>query len=93
MGAMSNDLAKLSVFTGFYKSIQSCGSAGVWRADAVGIPYMNIFISTWALTAAGMIFALPMVYYRVRDHTEVEKGEEQEDAPREKDEKALAKEE
>jgi hypothetical protein len=30
---------------------------------------MNIFLSTWALTAAGMVFALPMVYFRVRDHT------------------------
>lgn len=33
---------------------------------------MNIFISTWALTAAGMVFAMPMVYYRVQDHTEAE---------------------
>ncbi|KAG9315504.1 major facilitator superfamily domain-containing protein [Chiua virens] len=70
MGAMSNDLSKLAVFTGFYKSLQSCGAAGVWRADAVKIPYMNIFLSTWCLTAVGMVFALPMVYYRVKDHTE-----------------------
>ena len=39
---------------------------------------MNIFVSTWALTAAGMIFAFPMVYYRVRDHTEVEESGDQE---------------
>lgn len=32
--------------------------------------FMNIFLSTWALCAAGMVFALPMVYYRVQDHTE-----------------------
>ncbi|KAF9233318.1 major facilitator superfamily domain-containing protein [Melanogaster broomeanus] len=70
MGAMSNDLAKLAVFTGFYKSLQSCGAAGVWRADGVGLPYMNIFVSTWALTAAGLLFALPMVYFRVQDHTQ-----------------------
>ncbi|KAF8840593.1 MFS general substrate transporter [Paxillus ammoniavirescens] len=72
MGAMSNDLAKLAVFTGFYKSIQSCGAAGVWRADGVGLPYMNIFVSTWVLTAAGMLFAFPMIYFRVKDHTEDE---------------------
>ncbi|KAH7885030.1 major facilitator superfamily domain-containing protein [Phlebopus sp. FC_14] len=72
MGAMSNDLAKLAVFTGFYKSLQSCGAAGVWRADGVKLPYMNIFISTWALTAAGMIFAFPMIFYRVKDHTDME---------------------
>ncbi|KAF9219176.1 MFS general substrate transporter [Gyrodon lividus] len=74
MGAMSNDLAKLAVFAGFYKSLQSCGAAGVWRADGVLLPYMNIFISTWVLTAAGMIFAFPMVYFRVKDRTE---GEEE----------------
>ncbi|KAN0087960.1 Major facilitator superfamily domain containing protein [Tylopilus felleus] len=70
MGAMSNSLTKLAVFTGFYKSIQSSGAAGAWRADGVGLPFMNIFLSTWALCAAGMVFALPMVYYRVQDHTE-----------------------
>jgi hypothetical protein len=31
---------------------------------------MNIFLSTWALAVAGMVFALPMVYFRVTDHTE-----------------------
>ncbi|KAG6379338.1 MFS general substrate transporter [Boletus reticuloceps] len=76
MGAMSNNLSTLAVFTGFYKSLQSAGAAGVWRADGVGLPYINIFLSTWALTAAGMVFAFPMVYYRVRDHTEDKEGSE-----------------
>lgn len=56
---------------GFYKSIQSAGAAGVWRADAVGLPYMNIFVSTWVLLVAGLIFALPMIHLRVKDHTEL----------------------
>ncbi|KAG2741457.1 hypothetical protein P692DRAFT_20750721 [Suillus brevipes Sb2] len=72
MGAMSNDPAKLAVFTGFYKSLQSTGAAGVWAADGAKVPYMNIFLSTWCLTVAGMIFAAPMVYLRVTDHTELE---------------------
>jgi hypothetical protein len=33
--------------------------------------YMNIFVSTWALLAAGLIFALPMLHYRVKDRTEL----------------------
>lgn len=33
--------------------------------------YMNIFVSTWALLAAGLVVALPMLYYRVKDHTEL----------------------
>ncbi|KAF8341709.1 MFS general substrate transporter [Amanita rubescens] len=70
MGAMSNDPAKLAHFAGFYKSIQSAGAAGMWAADARGRPYINIFISTWVLLVAGIIFALPMVYFRVKDHTD-----------------------
>ncbi|KAG1822471.1 MFS general substrate transporter [Suillus subaureus] len=72
MGAMSNDPAKLAVFAGFYKSLQSAGAASVWAADGASAPYMNIFLSTWCLTVAGMIFAAPMVYVRVTDHTEIE---------------------
>lgn len=72
MGAMSNDPAKLAYFTGLYKSIQSAGAAGVWRADALKIPFMNIFISTWVLLVAGLLFALPMIHIRVKDQTEVD---------------------
>lgn len=72
IGAMSNDPAKLAHFAGFYKSIQSAGAAGVWRADAQGRPFMDIFISTWVLLAAGIVFALPMVYFRVKDHTDLD---------------------
>ncbi|KAG9310065.1 major facilitator superfamily domain-containing protein [Chiua virens] len=31
--------------------------------------YMNIFLSTWCLVAAGLLFAFPMIYTRVRDTT------------------------
>lgn len=33
---------------------------------------MTMFISTWALLAAGLLFALPMVYLRVKDTTTLE---------------------
>jgi len=71
LGAMSNDPAKLAHFAGFYKSIQSAGAAGAWRADAVGTPYMNMFVSTWVLLVAGLVFALPMLYLRVKEHTDL----------------------
>jgi len=71
MGAMSNDPAKLAHFTGLYKSIQSAGAAVVWRADAVKMPFMNIFISTWVLLIAGLVFTLPMIYIRVKDTTDI----------------------
>lgn len=31
---------------------------------------MNIFISTWALLVGGLVATLPMIYLRVKDHTE-----------------------
>ncbi|KAF9445616.1 MFS general substrate transporter [Macrolepiota fuliginosa MF-IS2] len=71
MGAMSNDPAKLAYFAGFYKSIQSAGAAGTWRADAIKTPYMNMLLSTWALRAAGLFFALPVIHIRVKDHTDL----------------------
>ena len=33
---------------------------------------MNIFLSTWILLGVGLLFALPMIYLRVRDHTDWE---------------------
>ncbi|KDR68675.1 hypothetical protein GALMADRAFT_215550 [Galerina marginata CBS 339.88] len=71
MGAMSNDPAKLAHFAGFYKSVQSAGGAGSWRADAVKTPFMNMLISTWVLLAAGLVFSLPMIYLRVKDQTDL----------------------
>lgn len=72
MGAMSNDPAKLAYLTGFYKAIQSAGAAAVWKADGSEAPFMNIFISTWVLLIAGLLFLLPMIHLRVKDHTELE---------------------
>jgi len=69
IGAMSNDANKLAIYAGFYHSIQSAGAAGVWRMDAVGIPYMNIFLSTWCLVVAGLLCCFPMIYMRVHDTT------------------------
>ncbi|KZO99628.1 MFS general substrate transporter [Calocera viscosa TUFC12733] len=72
MGAMSNDPAKLAYFAGFYKSIQSAGAAGIWRADAELLPFMNIFASTWALLGAGLICAAPVLWLRIKNHTQLE---------------------
>lgn len=72
MGAMSNDPAKLAYLAGLYKSIQSAGGAVAWRIDGIKLPYMNIFISTWVLLVAGLVFALPMLYLRVKEHTDLQ---------------------
>ncbi|KAF9448830.1 hypothetical protein P691DRAFT_813489 [Macrolepiota fuliginosa MF-IS2] len=67
---MSNDPAKLAYFSGLYKSLQSAGAAGYWRADGVKLPFMNIFLSAWILLVVGLLFALPMIHWRITDQTD-----------------------
>ena len=31
--------------------------------------YLNIFYSTWGLLLGGLVFALPMMHMRIKDHT------------------------
>ncbi|KAG1717240.1 hypothetical protein EDB19DRAFT_1820288 [Suillus lakei] len=72
IGAMSNDTNKLAIYSGFFHSIQAAGSAIGWRLDALKLPYMTIFISTWCLVAAGLVFSFPMIYLRIRDTTMIQ---------------------
>lgn len=32
--------------------------------------FMNVFLSTWALLVSGLVFALPMIFLRVKEHTD-----------------------
>ncbi|KAK4507794.1 hypothetical protein PRZ48_001529 [Zasmidium cellare] len=70
LGAISNDSRKLAILAGFYKSLQSAGAAIVYRIDALKIPYMNIFASTWSLLAFGLVCAAPVVWTKIENHTE-----------------------
>ncbi|KAK4991191.1 hypothetical protein LTR50_001949 [Elasticomyces elasticus] len=72
MGALTNNSRKLANFAGFYKGIQSAGAAIMWRLDATGRPFMNLFASSWALLAASLLLALPVILLKVRDHVSVE---------------------
>ncbi|KAH7922668.1 MFS general substrate transporter [Leucogyrophana mollusca] len=72
IGAMSNDANKLAVFSGFFHAMQAAGVAGVWRMDAIGMPYMRILLSTWGMVTGGLVVAFPMIYFRVEDHTTTE---------------------
>lgn len=72
MGAMSNDPAKLAHFTGLYKSVQSAGAVGAWASDSARNSYMSIFLSTWILLVLGLVLALPMMHWRIKDNTDLE---------------------
>ncbi|ORY14817.1 major facilitator superfamily domain-containing protein [Clohesyomyces aquaticus] len=73
MGALTNNGRKLANFAGFYKGIQSAGSAVTWRLDDVKIPYMNMFASNWALLSGSLLIALPVILLKVEDTVSLEK--------------------
>lgn len=70
MGALSNDPRKLAYFAGYYKGIQSAGAAIVWGLDSKPVSYRALFGSSWGLCVGGLLFALPVVWMKVRE-TEV----------------------
>ena len=74
MGAITNNGRKAANFTGFYKGIQSAGAAIIWRLDGLSNPppYLNIFASSWALLAGGLVIALPVVLMKIKDTVPVE---------------------
>ncbi|GAA6020406.1 hypothetical protein JCM10207_002097 [Rhodosporidiobolus poonsookiae] len=77
MGAMYNEAGELARLTGIYKGVQSAAAAGAWRMDSVGTSYMTELASTWAVCMAALVFAIPVVAFRIKDHTEDVEGEVQ----------------
>ena len=71
MGALSNNSRKLANFAGFYKGIQSAGAAIIWRLDSVNVPVMNLFASCWVLLAGSLVFALPLIFFKIQDHVPI----------------------
>ncbi|KAL8913944.1 MAG: hypothetical protein Q9171_001329 [Xanthocarpia ochracea] len=67
MGALTNNGRKLTNFAGFYKGIQSAGTAIIFRIDALKAPFMNEFASCWGLLAGSLLVALPLILMKVRD--------------------------
>lgn len=72
LGALTNSSRKLALYAGFYKGIQSAGNAIVWRLDAMGLPYMNIFASSWALLGASLLISAPLIIWWVKEETDFE---------------------
>lgn len=75
LGALSNNPKKVALYAGFYKGIQSAGAAIIWRLDALHKPYMVMFASSWGLSAGSMLFALPLIFWKVKDTTDAEEDD------------------
>ena len=72
MGSLTNNGRKLANFAGFYKGMQSAGAAIVWRLDSIQTAYMGILASCWALYCGSLLIALPVILFKIRDHTKLE---------------------
>jgi hypothetical protein len=72
MGSLTNNGRKTAFFAGFYKAIQSSGSAIIYRLDTLGIPYINLFASCWTLLAGSIVIAAPVILWKVKDHVPIE---------------------
>ncbi|KAL3465403.1 major facilitator superfamily domain-containing protein [Aspergillus heterothallicus] len=72
MGCLSNNSRKLANFAGFYKGIQSAGAAGMWAMDFNNKPYMTMFASCWGLLGASLLLAAPVIFFKIKEHTELE---------------------
>ena len=72
MGALTNNGRKLANFAGFYKGLQSAGAAVMFRIDALGAPFLNIFASNWALLAGSLLIAAPMIWTKIPDTVPIE---------------------
>lgn len=70
LGSMSNNPKKTSLYAGFYKGLQSAGAGIVWRLDALAKPYMTLFASSWGLVGGTLLIAIPVVWFKITDHTD-----------------------
>ncbi len=69
---MTNNGRKLANYAGFYKGIQSAGAAIIYRVDGLEVPFVNIFASSWALLAAALLIAAPLIFTRIPDTVPIE---------------------
>jgi hypothetical protein len=72
MGALTNNSRVAANYAGWYKGIQSAGSAVMWRLDSSKTAYMSEFASCWALLAGGLVIALPLVLLKIKDTISLE---------------------
>ncbi|ETI23982.1 hypothetical protein G647_05789 [Cladophialophora carrionii CBS 160.54] len=72
MGSLSNSARKLAMYVGFYKSIQSAGSAIVYRLDTLAVSYNAMFGIAWGLLLGGLVFAFPLIWFKITPETSLE---------------------
>ncbi|KAI1381296.1 MFS general substrate transporter [Hypoxylon crocopeplum] len=72
MGALSNSGRKTANLAGFYKGLQSAGAAIFWRLDGLHTEYETLFAATWGVCAGALLVALPIIFFKIQDTTDIE---------------------
>ncbi|CDK25878.1 unnamed protein product [Kuraishia capsulata CBS 1993] len=72
MGALTNSSRKAAVYAGFYKGMQSAGAAIAWRLDSLNKPYRTMWASSWGILCGSLVFAIPVIFFRIKETTDLE---------------------
>jgi hypothetical protein len=74
MGAITNESYRLARYAGFYKGVQSAGSAISFGIDASAVPFMNELGANFGM----MAFSIPLMVYVACQTVETNYGKEDE---------------
>ena len=72
MGALSNSGRRTANYIGFYKGLQSAGSAVTWALDSHKISYMNEYASNFGLLAGSLLIAAPVIFLKIKNTVDLE---------------------
>lgn len=68
-GMLSNDISKLAYCTAMYKAVQSAGNVAGWAMENHRRPFATQLGVAWGLNVGGLLFVVPLLIWRVTDHT------------------------
>ncbi|KHJ33210.1 putative duf895 domain membrane protein [Erysiphe necator] len=72
MGALSNSGRRIANYIGFYKGLQSAGSAVTWAIDSHKINYMSEYASNFGLLSGSLLIAAPMIFFKLKNTANLE---------------------
>ncbi|WOG92729.1 hypothetical protein DCAR_0312004 [Daucus carota subsp. sativus] len=74
IGALADDSAILSRYTGFYKGVQSAGAAVAWQVDTRNVSFLSQLAVNWSLCTISYPLLAILVILAVKDESKVEEG-------------------
>ncbi|XAR52126.1 hypothetical protein NMG60_11020035 [Bertholletia excelsa] len=73
IGALADNSETLSRYSGFYKGVQSAGSAISWQVDKHIVPFMKQLIANWLMTTVSYPMLAVLVMLAVKDEHKTDK--------------------